>query len=106
MGRAGANHARPHRMRHVRLHRTNQLFLSKTVHDILLYFCQLEKSNFIWSTILSYLTPTDKAGARSQHRPAQHCMRSTHWLSTGEIGACMRGQCNSCKSIAWFCSVF
>ena len=42
MGRAGANHARPHRMRHVRLHRTNQLFLSKTVHDILLYFCQLE----------------------------------------------------------------
>ena len=60
MGRAGANHARPHRMRHVRLHRTNQLFLSKTVHDILLYFCQLEKSNFIWSTILSYPTPTEQ----------------------------------------------
>ena len=47
----------------------------------------------------------DTHWARSQHRPAQHCMRSTHWLSTGEIGACMRGQCNSCKSIAWFCSV-
>ena len=45
-------------------------------------------------------------------QPAAFRKYSTCWIENlkkpvdfEEICACMHGQCNSCKSIAWFCSL-